>query len=331
MPDLGLFAELLMVLAGLVLLVWGADQFVSGAAATASNLGISPILIGLTIVGFATSAPEILVAVNAALKGSPMLAVGNALGSNIANIGLVLGIVALIHPVEVKSETLMREMPVLLAVTLLTMTLFLDNAVSTIDGLVLLGTLGIVMYWIVRLASASKKSDPIEAAYAADIPRDMKMRTALIKLATGLISLLIGAELLVRGSTEIALAYGVSELVIGITLVAIGTSLPELAVSAVSVWRGEYGIAVGNVIGSNMFNLLAVIGIAAVIHPATLAPEVLTLHFFVVAAFTLVLFAMAYTYSGVGYINRVEGAILLVAFIAYHIYVIRKDLAMPSV
>ncbi len=329
MPELGLFAQALMVIAGLVALVWGADQFVAGAGATASNLGISPILIGLTIVGFATSAPEILVAINAALKGSPMLAVGNALGSNIANIGLVLGVVALIHPVEVKSDTLMREMPVLLAVTLLTLTLFLDNVVSRVDGLVLIGTLIIVMYWIVRLATVTKANDPIEAAYAEEIQADLSMQSAMLKLALGLVTLLIGSELLVRGASEIALAYGVSELVIGITLVAIGTSLPELAVSAISVWRGEYGIAVGNVIGSNMFNLLAVIGVAALIHPATLAPEVLTLHFFVVAAFTLVLFAMAYTYSGVGYINRIEGTILLMAFLAYHIYVLRQDLAMP--
>ena len=330
MPELGLIGEVLLVVGGLVLLVWGADQFVAGAGATARNLGVSPILIGLTIVGFATSAPEILVAVNAAVKGSPMLAVGNALGSNIANIGLVLGFVAIIHPVEVKSDTLMREMPVLLAVTLLTLALFLDNYVSLTDGLVLIATLGVVMYWIVRLATSPHKGDPIEAAYDADIPSDMPMNRSLLRLVIGLICLLIGADMLVRGSTEIALAFGVSELVIGITLVAVGTSLPELAVSAISVMRGEYGIAVGNVIGSNIFNLLAVIGIAAVIHPAVMEPTVLTLHFFVVAAFTLVLFAMAYTYSGIGYINRIEGAILLGAFVAYHYYVISRDLAMPS-
>lgn len=331
MPDLGLLGQILLIVGGLTLLVWGAEQFVGGASATAHNLGVSPILIGLTIVGFATSAPEILVSINAATKGSPMLAVGNALGSNIANIGLVLGLVAVIHPIEVKSETLMREMPVLLAVTLLTLALFLDNNISFVDGVVMLGALAVVMYWIVRLATIpSPGTDPIEAAFEADIPSDMPMRRSIIKLCIGLVALLIGSELLVRGATDLALAFGVSELVIGITLVAIGTSLPELAVSVISVLRGEYGLAVGNVIGSNIFNLLAVIGIAAVIAPTELTPTVLTLHFFVVAAFTLVLFAMAYTYTGIGYINRIEGGILFCAFAAYHYYVITQDLAMPT-
>ena len=319
----------LMVAGGLALLVWGADRFVTGAGSAARNLGIAPILIGLTIVGFATSAPEIMVSAAASLKGSPMIAVGNALGSNIANIALVLGTVSLIHPIEVKSQTVRREMPVLLAVTLLTMSLFLDHYLSRIDGFVLIGTLCLVMYWIVRLASAPHEEDPIEAAYEADIAIDQNMKSALGWLAIGLVTLLAGAELLVRGSTGIAEAFGVSDLVIGVTLVAVGTSLPELAVSVVSVLRGEYGLAVGNIIGSNMFNLLAVIGVAGLIQPTELAPVVLTLHFFVMSAFTLVLFAMAYTYSGTGQINRLEGLILLIAFLAYHAYVISGDLAVP--
>ncbi len=325
-----MFLNILMVIAGLAALVWGADRFVVGAAATARNLGVAPILIGLTIVGFATSAPEILVAVTASIKGSPMLAVGNALGSNIANIALVLGAVAVIHPIEVKSQTLMREMPVLLAVTLLTISLFLDNFLSRIDGLVLIATMGVVMYWIVRLATSPHAEDPIDAAYEEEIPSDIAMKSSVMRLIVGFITLLVGAELLVRGATDIALYFGVSELVIGITLVAIGTSLPELAVSIISVLRGEYGLAVGNIIGSNIFNLLAVIGVAALIQPTALTPVVLTLHFFVVSGFTLVLFAMAYTYSGTGHINRIEGAILLIAFVAYHFYVISKDVAMPS-
>ncbi len=318
-----------MVVAGLGLLVWGADRFVAGAASTARNLGVAPILIGLTIVGFATSAPEILVSITAALKDSPMIAIGNAIGSNIANIALVLGVVAAIHPIEVRSQTVRREMPVLLAVTLLSMNLFLDRYLGVIDGLVLLGALVVVMYWIVRLATLRDAEDPIEAAYEADIPTDMGMGRSLLWLAIGLGTLLAGAELLVRGATEIAIFFGVSELVIGVTLVAIGTSLPELAVSLVSVAKGEYGLAVGNVIGSNMFNLLAVIGVAAVLHPTDLGPTVLTLHLFVMAGFTLALFAMAYTYSGTGYIHRIEGLILIVAFLAYHAYVITNDAGMP--
>ena len=180
--------------------MWGADRFVVGAAATARNLGISPILIGLTIVGFATSAPEILVAATASLKGSTMLAVGNAIGSNIANIAMVLGAVAVMHPVEVKSQTLMREMPVLLAVTLLTVSLFLDDYLSRIDGAVLIGTMGVVMYWIVRLAKTSSHDDPIDVAFEADIPADMQMRVSVLWLAVGFVTLLVGAELLVRGA-----------------------------------------------------------------------------------------------------------------------------------
>lgn len=258
-----------------------------------------------------------------------MIAIGNAIGSNIANIALVLGTVALIHPIEVKSQTVRREMPVLLAVTLLTMSLFLDHFLSRIDGFVLIGAMGLVMYWIVRLASVPHDPDPIEAAYEADIPIDLAMKPSLVWLAIGFTALLLGAQLLVQGASGIAAAFGVSELVIGITLVAVGTSLPELAVSVVSVLRGEYGIAVGNIIGSNMFNLLAVIGIAALIHPTELPATVLTLHFFVMSAFTLVLFAMAYTYTGTGQINRLEGLVLLLAFLAYHAYVISEDLAMP--
>ena len=322
--------DILLVLAGLGLLVWGADRFVVGAAATARNLGISPILIGLTIVGFATSAPEILVAATASLKGSTMLAVGNAIGSNIANIALVLGAVAVLHPVEVKSQTLMREMPLLLAVTLLTLSLFLDDYLSRIDGAVLIGTMCVVMYWIVRLATTSSRDDPIDSAFDADIPSDMEMRISLLWLAVGFVTLLAGAELLVRGATELALQFGVSELVIGVTLVAVGTSLPELAVSIISVLRGEYGLVVGNVIGSNIFNLVAVIGVAGLIHPAQMDPAVLTQHLFIMSSFTLVLFAMAYTYSGAGYVNRVEGLILVAAFVWYHYYVISNDLAMPQ-
>ncbi len=324
-----MLTDVALVVGGLALLVWGADRFVIGASSTARNIGISPILIGLTIVGFATSAPEILVSATASLKGSAMLAVGNALGSNIANIALVLGVVALVHPIEVKSQTLMREMPVLLAVTLLTLSLFLDNYLSRIDGAVLIGTMGVVMYWIVRLATSPHHNDPIDAAFDADIPDNINMRMSLIWLAIGLVCLLVGAELLVRGATEMARVFGVSELVIGVTLVAIGTSLPELAVSIISVLRGEYGLAVGNVIGSNIFNLVAVIGVAGLIQPTVMQPSVLTLHFFVMTSFTLVLFAMAYTYSGVGYVNRIEGAILVAAFVAYHIYVITNDIAMP--
>lgn len=313
------------VIVGLLLLVWGADRFVHGAAATARNLGIPPLLIGLTIVAVATSAPEILVSIVAALRGEPDLAIGNAIGSNIANIGMVLGVVAILRPIELKSATLRREMPALLAVTLLTVALFLDSFLSRVDGLVLLTGLIIVMFWLTRLGFRSSSSDPLQAEFDAEIPRHMSMRVAIFWLLVGIATLLVGAELMVDGAIDIAKALGVSEVVIGVTLVALATSLPELAVSAVSAFRGEYGLAIGNIVGSNIFNLLAVIGIAAVIQPAVLPPSVLSLHIFVMVAFTLVLFAMTYEYDGRGLITRFEGFALLGAYLAYQAYVVVQN------
>lgn len=316
-----MLGNLIEVIGGLLILVWGADRFVHGAAATARNLGVTPLLIGLTIVAFATSAPEVLVSIVASLRGEPDLAIGNALGSNTANIGLVLGSIALIRPIELSSATLRREMPALLAVTLLAVSLFLDSFLSRFDGLVLLSALVIVMIWLTRLGLRSPDTDPLKADYEAEIPSNVTMRAALIWLLVGLAALLLGADLLVDGAIAIALHLGVSEVVIGITLVAIGTSLPELAVSLVSVFKGEYGLAIGNVVGSNIFNMLAVIGIASMIHPSAVAPSVLSLHIFVMVAFTLVLFAMTYDYDGQGSINRFEGLCLLTAFVGYVTYV----------
>jgi cation:H+ antiporter len=313
------------VFVGLLLLIWGADRFVHGAAATARNLGIPPLLIGLTIVALATSAPEILVSLVAALRDETDLAVGNAIGSNIANIGLVLGVVALLRPVELKSATLRREMPALLAVSLLTVSLFLDSHLGRVDGLVLMTGLIIVMIWLTRLGFRSSSSDPLQAEFDAEIPKHMSMKVAIFWLLVGIATLLVGAELMVDGAIEIAKVLGVSDIVIGITMVAFATSLPELAVSVVSAFRGEYGLAIGNIVGSNIFNLLAVVGVAAIIQPAVLPPSVLSLHIFVMVAFTLVLFAMTYEYEGRGQITRFEGLALIAAYLAYQAYVVVQN------
>jgi cation:H+ antiporter len=313
------------VFVGLLLLVWGADRFVHGAAATARNLGVAPLLIGLTIVALATSAPEILVSLVAALRDKTDLAVGNAIGSNIANVGLVLGVVALLRPIELKSATLRREMPALLAVSLLTVSLFLDSHLGRVDGLVLLTGLIIVMIWLTRLGFRSSASDPLQAEFDAEIPKHMSMRVAILWLLVGILTLLVGAELMVDGAVEIAKALGVTDMVIGVTMVALATSLPELAVSVVSAFRGEYGLAIGNIVGSNIFNLLAVIGVAATIQPAALPPSVLSLHIFVMVAFTLVLFAMTYEYEGRGQITRFEGLALITAYLAYQAYVVVQN------
>jgi len=311
---------------GLVLLIGGADRFVHGAAATARNLGVAPLLIGLTVVAFATSAPEVLVSVVAAVRGEPGLAIGNAIGSNIVNIGLVLGVTALIRPIKLESATLRREMPALLAVTLLTVSLFLDQRLTNIDGYVMLTGLVIVMIWLARLGTHSAANDPIKKDFEAEIPDDVSMKMAIFWVAIGFVSLLIGAGWLVTGAIGIAKTLGVSEVVIGITIVALGTSLPELAVSLVSVLKGEYGLAIGNIVGSNIFNLLAVIGVAAAIEPMALHPSVLSLHIFVMVAFTLVLFAMTYDYDGKARLSRLEGAALLAAFIAYDSYVVMQNI-----
>ncbi len=283
-------------------------------------------MIGLTVVAFATSAPEILVSVIAALRGEPGLAFGNAIGSNIVNIGLVLGITAIVRPIPLESATLRREMPALLAVSLLTVSLFLDTRLSRPDGIVMLTGLIIVMIWLARLGIRSSATDPIKMDFEAEIPDNVSMKAALIWLSIGLGALLIGAEWLVNGSIGVAQTLGVSEIVIGITIVAFGTSLPELAVSLMSALKGEYGLAIGNIVGSNIFNLLAVIGVAATIHPAAVAPSVLSLHIFVMVAFTLVLFAMTYDYDGKAMLSRLEGIALLVAYIAYVSYVVAQNI-----
>lgn len=321
-----MLANLTFVVAGLILLIWGADRFVHGAAATARNLGVAPLLIGLTVVALATSAPEILVSVVAALDGQPGLAYGNAIGSNIVNIGLVLGLTAMIRPIKLESATLRREMPALLAVTLLTVSLFLDTYLSQIDGVVMLTGLVIVMVWLTRLGMRSAANDPIKIDYEAEIPSDVTMPMAVVWLIIGLTILLVGAKILVYGAVGIAEMLGVSEVVIGVTIVAFGTSLPELAVSLASALKGEYGLAIGNIVGSNIFNLLAVIGVAATIAPSALAPSVLSLHIFVMVAFTLVLFAMTYDYDSKAELSRLEGAALLIAYLAYDGYVIAQNI-----
>ncbi|MGI9235495.1 MAG: calcium/sodium antiporter [Woeseiaceae bacterium] len=321
-----MLVNILLVIAGLALLMWGADRFVHGAAAAARNLGVAPLLIGLTVVAFATSAPEILVAIVAATEKQTGLAIGNAIGSNIVNVGLVLGVTALIRPIQIESATLRREMPALLAVSLLTVSLFLDTYLSRMDGIVMLTGLVIVMVWLARLGMRSAANDPISREFEAEIPTDVRMSMAIVWLVVGLVTLLIGAELLVSGAIGIATELGVSEVVIGILVVALGTSLPELAVSLASALKGEYGLAIGNIVGSNIFNLLAVIGVAATIEPAAMPPTVLSLHIFVMVAFTLVLYAMTYDYDERSELSRLEGAALLLAFLAYDSYVVVQNI-----
>ncbi len=316
------------ILAGFGLLIWSADLFVDGASATARNLGVSPLIIGLTIVGFGTSAPEMLVASIAAYGGNPGLAVGNAIGSNITNIALVLGATAVMVPLTVHSSILKREYPLLIAATLLAVVLMAtDNALSSLDGILMMLLLFILMSWIIHQALKQKREcangsaeiDPLSAEFENEIPSDMPMKKAVLLLAAGMIVLLISSKLLVWGAINIATAFGVSDLIIGLTIVAIGTSLPELAASIASARKGEHDIALGNVIGSNMFNTLGVLGIAAIIDPAELASGVLSRDLPLMVTLTIIMFIMAFGRRGAGQITRTEGFILLAIFVAYEV------------
>ncbi len=306
------------ILVGFGLLIWGADRFVLGAAAIANNFGIAPLLIGLTIVGFGTSAPEILVSGMAAMQGNPGLAIGNALGSNIANIGLILGVTAMVTPLSVRSSTLRREYPMLLAVCLVTLLLLLDGDLSRIDGAILIIGLLLLLYGMVRISRhGSSTSDPMKQEYIDEIPQQMPTSTALLWFVLGLGLLLISSRMLVWGAVQIATTFGVSDLVIGLTIIALGTSLPELAAGIASVLKGEHDIAIGNVIGSNMYNLLAVLSMPAMFAPGPFAPEVLTRDMVVMIGLTLAMFLMSYGFGSPGRISRFEGLLLVLAFISY--------------
>jgi cation:H+ antiporter len=317
-----MWMQLVATVAGFVLLVWGADRFVAGAASTARNLGVSPLLIGLTIVGFGTSAPEMLVSGVAAWQGNAGLAVGNAIGSNIANIALILGVTALIAPLSVHSSALRREFPVLIATTLAAYLLLSDGELGFADGLMLLIGLVILLAWLVYLGLTSRNGmlDPMAAEFEAEIPTDLSMGRSLLWLAVGIVVLLASSRMLVWGAVGIAQYFGVSDLIIGLTIVALGTSLPELAASVASALKNEPDIAVGNVIGSNMFNLLAVLGIPGIIAPGAVEDAVLTRDFPVMTALTVALLIMAYGFRGAGgRINRIEASLLLAAYAGYQV------------
>ncbi len=312
-----MLASTAAVIVGLILLVWGADRFVTGAAAIARNAGVSPMLIGLTIVGFGTSAPEILVSGMAAYQGNPGLAIGNALGSNIANIGLILGITALITPLKVASDTLKREYPMLLAATLFTLALMLDGVLGRLDGVLLLTGLVVLLYGMVRIDLKRRANDPLELEFDAELPEKMATGKALLYFFVGLALLLISSRMLVWGAANIAAAFGISDLVIGLTIVALGTSLPELAAGVASALKGEHDIAIGNVIGSNMYNLLAVLPMPALLAPGEFAPEALIRDMPVMIGLTLALFLMGRGFGAPGRISRPEGLLLALTFVAY--------------
>jgi len=316
-----MLTAIIQLVAGFLLLVWGADRLVAGASATARNLGVSPLIIGLTIIGFGTSAPELVVSAVATLKGNSGLAVGNAIGSNIANMGLVLGVTALIYPLRLQSTALKREYPMLLLIMLVCFLMALDGSYSHFEGWSLITGLLVVVIWIIRIGLHRPLSDPLAEEFDAEIPKDMPTKIALLWLSVGLIMLPVSSIFLVDGAITIARILGVSDTVIGLTIVALGTSLPELATAITAALHKEDDLAIGNIIGSNMFNLLGVLGIAATIHPVDLPPIILARDFPAMFLIAGALYLMASDFRGSGRIGRRSGSVLLVMFTGYFIMV----------
>jgi cation:H+ antiporter len=310
---------LLYLVAGLILLILSAERFIFGASALANNLRISPLLIGVIVVGFGTSAPEIMVSAIAAFQGNPGLAIGNAIGSNITNIALILGVAALVRPMAVHSSVLKRELPVLLAAVLAGWVLLSNGRIDRLDGVLLLVAFMIMIYWMVLVAVRGRGDSPdiLETEFAIEIPGQVSNTRAVFWLVAGLLVLLGSSRLLVTSAVEVATMIGVSDLIIGLTVVAVGTSLPELAASVMAAIKKEDDIAVGNIVGSNTFNTLAVLGLPGLIAPGPFPPEVLTRDIPIMVLLTLVLFGLAYGFRGAGRINRPEGVFLLTTFVGY--------------
>ena len=323
------------IIAGFAGLIWSADRFVAGAAGIAKSLGMTPIMIGLTIVALGTSAPEIIVAISAAIDQAGDLAVGNAIGSNLANMGMVLGITALVAPIPIAYALLKREIPLLLLATIGAGFFLFDNRLGVIDGIVFLLALAAIFTYLVN----SKAHQP-DAEHEADVEHipELPASKAWLQFIGGLILLIVSSEVLVWGAKEIAVALGVSQLIIGLTVVAVGTSLPERAATVASALKGHHDIALGNVVGSNLFNLLAVMAMPALIAPTQLEPMVFQRDYLAMTAMTLLLAAMVaihtmgsanrpHTGSDVTSasskpprIGRLEGALLLLAYAAYYYF-----------
>lgn len=313
---------------GLALLVWSADRFVDGAAATARHFGMPARLVGMVVVGFGTSAPELTVSALAAYQGSSGIALGNAYGSNIANIALILGITALISPIAVNSQVPRKELPILAAITALAAWQVWGGEITRGDAWTLLAVFAGVMGWMIW-EGLSKTTDDLDRELEEQVAAlAMTTRQALFWTFAGLVLLILSSRLLVWGAIEIAHGLGISDLIIGLTIVAVGTSLPELASSIVAARKGEHDLALGNIIGSNIFNTLAVVGIAGAISPLTVGPEVFSRDILTMSVLTLSLFVLGRGYGGrPGRISRLDGTLLLLAYVTYSGYLMVEVLA----
>jgi cation:H+ antiporter len=309
--------QIIIFLIGLAVLSWSADKFIYGASALAKNLGVSPMMIGLTIVAMGSSAPEIMVSASASFDGTPDLAVGNALGSNITNIALVLGITVLFKPLLVSSTTLKRELPLLLFVTLIAVVFLSDNVLSEIEGVTLITLFVLVLAVMAWLSFKVEKNDPLIAETEDEIPSNVATGSAIFWVVVGLIMLPLSAHFLVDSAVFIASYFGVSDLVIGLTIVALGTSLPELAASIAGVRKGEDDLVLGNLIGSNIFNILAVLAMPGLIIPGIVDSNASVRDSYVMLGLTILLFIFCFNLRGNSKINRYEGGALVLAFFGY--------------
>ena len=317
--------EYLGVLGGLILLIFGADRFVIGAANIARNMGVSPLIIGVSIVGIATSAPEILVSSAAAIDGKTEIAIGNAIGSNIANIGMVLGLTALLKPIMISSKTLRQEYLLMFLSAIIAFSVLFNLDLSRVDSLILITILGFFIWWIIQMAKQSLYTDPIVGEFEQELAIVTSLPRSFTLTLIGLLLLLGGAELLINSSVAIATYFGLSDLVIGLTIIAIGTSLPELAASIMSVIKNEADIAVGNVLGSNMFNMLAVIGIPGLIQPTQYGEVVLYRDLPIMLGLTVLIGLMAFLQKR-GRFARIEGIVLLLCFLSYQYWLVSDQL-----
>lgn len=311
----------LVLLSGLVLLVWSADKFVDGSAATARHYGVSPLFIGMIIVGFGTSVPEMTVSVLAAIQGNPGIAIGNAYGSNITNIALILGATALLRPVQFQSAVLRKELPVLVGVTLLTAWQVSDGELSRADAAVLLLVFAALITWTI-VTNIQNRNGTVSAATESIQESGLSRRAAITWMFVGLVLIVVSSKLFVWGAVRIAGLMGVSELIIGLTIVAIGTSLPEFASSLAASRKGENDIIVGNIIGSNLFNTLVVIGLAAAVKPMHVDHEVIYRDLPTMGFLTVLLLLMGFRKRGTAQISRLNGGVLVVIYAIYMAYLL---------
>ena len=320
-----MWLAVIAIVAGLALLVWSADKFIDGATIIAQKLNVPSFLIGVLILGLGTSAPELVVSALAAIDGSPELALGNAYGSNIMNIALVLGLTVLISPVLIERGVIKRDLPLLLLVTAVAAWQLYDGVVTAVDGMVLVAMLVGVLGMQIVLGKREQAALATETVDVTDAPSTEDNKGATIDLLIGLVLLVVSSRAVVWGAIELATLWGLSELIIGLTIVAVGTSLPELVASITAARRGEHGMALGNIVGSNIFNTLAVVGLAAVIAPISVSSAMFSRDVLVMAGLTLLLLALC-----VGAVmtkrrfGRLSGSTLLLCFAGYTTWLIQS-------